>query len=146
MLPERRVVFCAQTAIIVLALQIANAARAQPDAPLRGDVVIEKYLAHTAAKLSQRVLDGARTREEWEARRPRLKQEFLEMLGLWPLPEKTPLKATVTGTIERDAFVIEKLHFQSRPGLYVTGNLYRPMQPDGRHPAVVLFMGHYNRG
>ena len=48
------------------------------------------------------------------------------MLGLWPLPEKTPLKATVTGTLERGGVTIEKLHFQSKPGLYVTGNLYRP--------------------
>ncbi len=121
-------------------------ARCQGPPLTRGDVVMEKYLAHETAKLSQRVLDGARTLDEWQARRPRLKREFLEMLGLWPLPEKTPLKATVTGTLERDAFVIEKLHFQSRPGLYVTGNLYRPKKSDGKLPAVVLFMGHYNRG
>ena len=48
------------------------------------------------------------------------------MIGLWPLPEKTPLNATVTGSIERDDFVVEKLHYQSRPGLYVTANLWRP--------------------
>ena len=68
------------------------------------------------------------------------------MIGLWPLPEKTPLRATITGKIEKDDFVVEKLHFQSRPGLYVTANLWRPRQIAGKLPAVVLFVGHYNRG
>lgn len=72
----------ARIAIVLIAFQSPGAALAQITAPARGDVVIEKYLAHTAAKLSRRVLDGARTREEWEARRPRLRQEFLDMLGL----------------------------------------------------------------
>lgn len=118
----------------------------QGSPPTRGDLVIERYLTHETAKLSQRVLDGARTLDEWQARRPRLRQELLEMLGLWPLPEKTPLKATITGTLERDTFVIEKLHFQSRPVLYVTAHLYRPRKVEGKLPAVVFFMGHYNRG
>jgi hypothetical protein len=113
---------------------------------LLGDVMMEKYLAQEAAKLSDRFLDGARTLDEWKAKRPRLRQEFLEMIGLWPMPEKTPLHATITGKIEKDDFVVEKLHFQSRPGLYVTANLWRPRQIAGKLPAVVLFVGHYNRG
>ena len=108
--------------------------------------MMEKYLAQEAAKLSDRFLDGARTLDEWKAKRPRLRQEFLEMIGLWPMPEKTPLHATITGKIEKDDFVVEKLHFQSRPGLYVTANLWRPRQIAGKLPAVVLFVGHYNRG
>lgn len=56
------------------------------------------------------------------------------------------MKPTITGMIERGTFVVEKLHFQSRPGLYVTGNLYRPKVREGKLPAVVLFMRHYNRG
>ena len=75
-------------------------------------------------------MDGAKTKEDWEKARPRLKREFLEMLGLDPLPEKTPLKATVTGTIERGGVIIEKVHYQSKPGLYVTGNLYCPKRTD----------------
>src|SRR5262245_44246007 len=107
-----------------------------------GDEAIEKYLAAETERLSQRVLDGATTRAEWEARRPRLRQEYLDMLGLWPLPEKTPLHDTVTGTLERDGVVVEKLHFQSKPGLYVTGNLYRPQKGSGRLPAVLYVCGH----
>jgi len=73
---------------------------------LLGDVMMEKYLAQEAAKLSERFLDGSRTLDEWKAKRPRLRQEYLEMIGLWPLPEKTPLHATVTGKIEKDDFVV----------------------------------------
>ena len=42
--------------------------------------------------------------------------------------------------------VIEKLHFQSRPGLYVTGNLYRPKTSTGRLPAILYVCGHLSKG
>lgn len=108
--------------------------------------MIDKYLAQQTARISQRFLDGATSLAEWQARRPRLKQEYLDMLGLWPLPAKTPLHATVTGTIQRDDLVVEKLHFQSRPGLYVTGNVYRPANNEGKLPAVLYVCGHSGRG
>jgi dienelactone hydrolase len=114
--------------------------------PKPGDAMIDNYLATETAKLSQRFLDGATTPEQWQARRPRLRQEYLDMLGLWPLPEKTTLHASVTGTVSRDPVFIEKLHFQSRPGLYVTGNLYRPMKTEGKLPAVLYVCGHSGRG
>ena len=68
------------------------------------------------------------------------------MLGLWPLPEKTPLNPKITGTLERGDVTIEKLHFQSRPGLYVTGDLYRPKKAEGKLPAVLYVCGHSNMG
>ena len=117
----------------------------EPAAP-PGDGPIDAYLAQETAKLNQRELDGAKTREEWEARRPRLRQEYFDMLGLWPLPEKTPINATVTGTLERGGVTIEKLHFQSRPGLYVTGDLYRPKKVEGKLPAILYVCGHSNMG
>jgi cephalosporin-C deacetylase-like acetyl esterase len=42
--------------------------------------------------------------------------------------------------------VIEKLHFQSRPGLYVTGNLYRPKNVTGKLPAILYLCGHLGHG
>jgi cephalosporin-C deacetylase-like acetyl esterase len=42
--------------------------------------------------------------------------------------------------------VVEKLHFQSKPGLYVTGNLYRPKKARGKLPAVLYVCGHSGRG
>ena len=69
------------------------------------------------------------------------------MLGLNPLPEKTPLNAKVTGTLTRGQVVVENLHFQSRPGLYVTGNLYRSkVTPEKKSPAILYVCGHSARG
>jgi dienelactone hydrolase len=117
------------------------------DKPLSGDAMIYKYLCAEADKLSGKFLDGAKTLEEWQKKRPRLHEEYLDMLGLWPLPEKTPLKATITGTLQHEGVIMDKLHFQSKPGLYVTANLYRPKNPPANKlPAIVYVCGHANRG
>src|SRR4051812_17520749 len=115
--------------------------------PPKGDGLIEGYLAKDVELLARNEFDGATSAAAWTASRPRLKRELFEMLGLWPIPERTPLDSRVTGTIEREGgVVIEKLHFQSRPGLYVTGNLYRPHDIRGRLPAILYLCGHSPRG
>jgi len=120
--------------------------------PTPGDVMIEKYLAAETDKLSKKFLDGAKTLKEWQDKRPRLYREYMDMLGLWPIPEKTPLHATSTGFVEHGDVIIDKLHFQSKPGLYVTANLFRPIDSlerarnGKRYPAVVYVCGHSNRG
>src|SRR5262249_34867572 len=121
----------------------ASAPAAGPDPS--PDEAIHQYLAAQVEQLSKNVLAGAKTQENWQRLRPRLKREFLDMLGLDPLPERTDLRATVTGTLERSGVVIEKLHFQSRPGLYVTGNLYRP-RTGTKLPAILYLCGHSGRG
>jgi dienelactone hydrolase len=117
------------------------------------DEMIHNYLKAEVERISKTFLDGAKTKAEWDAKRSALQKQFLDMLGLDPLPEKTPLKATVTGTLERGDVVIEKLHYQSKPGLYVTGNLYRPKaSPDrkvggsGKLPGILYVCGHSPRG
>src|SRR5262249_47689292 len=121
-----------RVAVIALAIACVNGSGAsaqpydKPDRDQPGDEMIQGYLARVAAELDETFLDGVKTADDWTKLRPRFKEEYLYMLGLAPLPPRTPLHATVTGTVEGDGFVVEKLHYQSRPGLYVTGNLYRP--------------------
>ena len=119
-----------------------------PDRGQPGDPMIQQYLAQQAAALESSWLAEVKSREDWEKLRPRWKEEYFYMLGLWPLPEKTPLRARVTGTLSGDGYVVEKLHYQSRPRLYVTANLYRPASiPAGqRLPAVLYVCGHSNQG
>jgi hypothetical protein len=71
-------------------------------------------------------LSDVRTLDDWKKQQPELRRQLLDMLGLDPLPKRTPLKAQITGRLERDAYRFEKIVFQSLPGLYVTGNFYVP--------------------
>jgi cephalosporin-C deacetylase-like acetyl esterase len=61
-------------------------------------------------------------------------------------PEKTPLNAKVTGTIDRDAYSIDKVIFESRPNFLVTANLYLPKGAKGPRPGVVGSCGHSTNG
>lgn len=63
-----------------------------------------------------------------------------------PWPEKTPLNARTTGVIERDAYRIEKVIFESRPGFPVTANLYIPKGRAFPLPGVVGSCGHSDDG
>src|SRR6056297_1926703 len=64
--------------------------------------------------------------EAWEARREALRRRVLVATGLWPMPEKTPLNAVIHGAVKRDGFRVERVYFESLPGHFVTGLLFRP--------------------
>ncbi|MHC4406984.1 MAG: alpha/beta hydrolase family protein, partial [Planctomycetota bacterium] len=63
-----------------------------------------------------------------------------------PFPEKTPLAPRVTGVVDRDAYKIEKVVFESRPGFLVTANLYVPKGRAFPLPGVVGTCGHSSNG
>ena len=67
------------------------------------------------------------------------------MLGLDPMPPRTDLKATKTGEFEHEGIIVENMHFQSMPGLYVTANLYRPKVVEKPLPTVLYVCGHANK-
>jgi dienelactone hydrolase len=122
-----------------------TAADPQPDTA-RGDKLRDAYFRREVRRIADASLADVKTKADWEKKRPELRRQFLDMLGLWPLPPRTDLKATVTGKLDADNFTVEKLHFQSLPGLYVTANLYVPKgrKADEKMPAVLYVCGHAN--
>ncbi len=126
---------------VLLALPARAARAAEPD-PWAVEPGLAAYFEAETAKLRDACLADIHSLADWEARRGEYRRELLEMLGLDPMPERTDLKATVTGRVEREYFAVEKLHFQSRPGLYVTANLWLPKGLDGPAPAVLYVCGH----
>ncbi len=87
-----------------------------------------------------------KTKEAWLARAAELRKQILVSSGLWPMPEKQPIKATIFGKLDRGDHTIEKVFFESYPGFYVTGNLYRPKTATGKLPAVLCPHGHWAYG
>lgn len=129
-----------------------NFARAQalglPDRDRPGDQQIQDYLGRLATQNYAKFAGDIVSRAEWTQRLAEYRQEYLYMLGLHPLPERTPLHATITGSLNGDGYVVDMIHYQSQPGLYVTGNLYRPakVEPGQKLPAVFYVCGHSRRG
>jgi dienelactone hydrolase len=84
-----------------------------------------------------------KTKAEWEVRSEYVRRQMLVSLGLWPMPTKTPLNAVIHGKIDLPEYSIEKVYFESVPGFYVTGNLYRPKNVTGKVPGVLFAHGHW---
>lgn len=84
------------------------------------------------------------TQENWNSKRATWKKQLQQMLGLPPDLKKTRLEKTIVGTIQHDGVSISRLHYQSRPGLYVAANLYTPSAeaPEDGFPAVLYVCGH----
>ncbi len=86
------------------------------------------------------------TKDAWQARTERLRRQILVATGLWPMPPRTPHNAVVHGKVDRDGYTVEKVFFESFPGHFVTGSLYRPKGRSGKLPAVLCPHGHWPAG
>ena len=86
------------------------------------------------------------SKEEWAKRAEVVKRQIAVSQGIWPLPERTPLKAVVYGAVDKGDYVVEKAYFESVPGFFVTGSLYRPKKVSGKVPGVLFPHGHWNDG
>ena len=87
------------------------------------------------------------TMDSWKEAKETIRIRMLAGCGLWPLPEKTPLNAKIFDRVQHGDYSVEKVYFESHPGFYVTGNLYRPAGKDGaKVPGVVMPHGHWEHG
>ncbi len=101
-------------------------------------------IAQEQLQARESTISAIRTVAEAERRKQVVRQKILDSLG--GLPDYSgPLNARITGQIQADGYVIEKVIYESLPGYYVTANLYRPNRP-GRYPGVLLQAGHTQEG
>ena len=113
------------------------------DAP--GQMVARHLLhkAEAAFEARRTELAGVDSLDDIEAYQEKRREFMLGALG--EFPERTPLNATVTGTLERELFTVEKIIFESQRNFFVTGVLYLP-KSTGPHPVVLLPCGHSANG
>jgi cephalosporin-C deacetylase-like acetyl esterase len=128
--------------IVAMVCSVASLAQQQP----AQDSFLQWMDKIAQAQLQARedAVAKVRTVADADQRKRLVRANILEALG--GLPDYSgPLNARVTGSIQAQGYVIEKVMYESLPGYYVTANLYRPNRP-GRYPAVLLQAGHTQEG
>lgn len=86
--------------------------------------------------------DAISSIEELDKHRVRMRELFISNLGGLPSSD-TPLNPRITGVYGENDFKIEKIIFESRPGAFVTANLYIPEGLTGPTAAVLFLCGHH---
>ncbi|KLU06555.1 putative secreted protein [Rhodopirellula islandica] len=97
--------------------------------------------------------DVPESREQWESRAEQLRTRVAMATGLHPMLPRPPIQATIHSVVKRDGFQVEKVYFESLPGHFVTGLLFRPageslsrgLNADGKRPGVLNPHGHGGR-
>ena len=106
---------------------------------------IRGYLAREAGRITHQALADYTHPTAWRRLVPERRRQFMEMMGLDELPpynQRPPLNVTVTGVVNRQAYRIEKLYYESVPKLFVTGNLYIPNSLTSPAPGILYVCGH----
>ncbi len=101
--------------------------------------LVDEQFARRAALLA-----GLKSAEDWDRHATLIRNSMAAWTG--PLPEHTPLRARVTGRINRQRYTLEKILFESRPNFLVSANLYLPKDYSGPRPAVLNVIGHSPAG
>lgn len=106
---------------------------------------IRHYLINCAKEITNSSLQDIKSLKDWNKIKQKRYYEFIEMLSLQDMPlesQRSPLNIKRTGIIQRDGYRIEKLYYQSLPGLYVPANLYIPDNLKEPAPAILYLCGH----
>jgi len=128
------------------AIETEQQAKSAPSEPVvlnRFPRMMQDYTSRQVEKslaVARKRRASLKTRQEAEAYVRDVRSKIAQCFGPWP--QKTPLNARITGVIERDAYKIEKVIFDSRPGFPVTANLYIPKGRQFPLPGIVGTCGH----
>ncbi len=111
-----------------------------PGAMLEVSLKQQAYAAIDRRKAAFEKLKSQAECRKWQEER---RAFFLRQIG--GLPERTPLKPKIVGTLKGEGYRVENILFESRPDFHVTANLYLPLTP-GPWPGVIVPCGHSHDG
>lgn len=130
------------------AIHAQQAAPAPLDPPRRFPRMVHDYYLRKVRTIERRGLElkaNLKTKADAEAYVKSVQAKIKRCFAPFPA-QKCPLNPQITGVVERDAYRIEKVIFESRPRYFVTANLYIPKGKSGPMPAVVGSCGHAAEG
>ena len=87
--------------------------------------------------------DPPKSVEEWSTRSAKIRHQLKVAVGLYPEPSKCPLNAIIRDRSDHGDFTVEKVFFETLPGYFLTGTLYRPKDSNKKRPGVLCPHGHW---
>ena len=81
---------------------------------------------------------------DWEIRSTNILDQIKLGMNLNNVPKKSSSGATIHSIQEMDGYTVENVFFESIPGFYVTGNLYRPKKQSTSYAGILCPHGHDN--
>jgi len=125
---------------VVISVSTAQGAEEKKPQLCQGNYQSEEAAKEQLAKFAQ----SYSNREQWEARAAQVREGILRGTELWPLPEKCPLKPIIHSKRKYDGYTVQNVAFESMPGVFVTGNLYRPLKSKRPFAAILCPHGHFS--
>jgi dienelactone hydrolase len=124
--------------VLIVALSAGLAAQ---ESPL---LVWMNSIAQQELDARDRVIGQIQDKASAAKRQEFVRAKVLQLIG--GLPDyRGPLNAQVKAVHPENGYVIENVLFESLPGIFVTGNLYRPSAP-GHYPGILIPLGHWEEG
>jgi len=128
--------------VLVLGLSPIPAQSAEGKKPqlCQGNYQSEKAAKEQLARFARSYSNLA----QWKERAERIREGILRGAELLPLPEKCPLKPIIHSRRKYDGYTVQNVAFESLPGVFVTGNLYRPLKGKRPFAAILCPHGHFS--
>ncbi|MDP6039991.1 MAG: acetylxylan esterase [Candidatus Latescibacteria bacterium] len=108
--------------------------------------MLSNHIRHRCRKVNEQdrlAWEQIQNLTDWEAFvRPRI-HALQTSLGTFPKPPDD-LNIHISETVEGEGYHIQNLVFESRPGIFVSANLYGPAQPHDQMPGIILVHSHHN--
>ncbi|NQT02178.1 MAG: acetylxylan esterase [Planctomycetes bacterium] len=126
--------------VLTLSGRLVRGAESKKPQLCQGNYQSEQAAKEQLAKFARSYSNMA----EWKARAERIREGILVGVELSPLPKKRPLKRIIHSKRKYDGYTVQNAAFESLPGVFVTGNLYRPRKGKGPFAAVLCPHGHFS--
>jgi len=97
-----------------------------------------------AAKLHAQWTSELNSLNDWQKRAARIKKGILEGAKLDSFPDRTPLNPIRHSRREMDGYVVENFAVESKPGFWVTGNIYSPLNQKPPFAGILSPHGHWS--
>ncbi|MHC4425003.1 MAG: alpha/beta hydrolase family protein [Planctomycetota bacterium] len=136
----KKVVIGVSTLVLGFSLTSAQGAEEKKPQLCQGNYHSEEAAKEQLAKFARDYSSLA----EWKVRAERIREGILRGAELLPLPAKRQLKPIIHSKRKYEGYTVQNAAFESLPGVFVTGNLYRPRKDKGPFAAVLCPHGHWS--